>query len=234
MNLPDGSQVWLNSGSKLYFPSLFTGNTREVQLIGEGYFDVESNPQKPFVVNANGITIKALGTSFNVKSYPDEPYVETTLVEGKVLVTKEDSNTTSISLQPNQKVTIYRNDGVPPSFAEHITEQKKEVISRNVVLEKEVNTKKDISWRDDLWIIEDETLATLVKKLERRYNINIEFKDSTMLRFRYSGTIKDEPVDKVLKVLTLTSPLTYTRNHNKIVFDVDNETKNRFKDSWQF
>lgn len=84
--LPDGTTVWLNAGSKLYYENDFTGSTREVRLEGEAFFDVVKNPDQPFIVHTYGIDIKVLGTAFNVKSYPEDKTTETTLYRGSVRV----------------------------------------------------------------------------------------------------------------------------------------------------
>ncbi|MEI9806510.1 MAG: FecR domain-containing protein [Bacteroidota bacterium] len=87
--LPDGTTVWLNAGSKLYYDGDFTGATREVRLEGEAFFDVVKQPDRPFVVHTSGIDIKVLGTAFNVKSYPEDKTVETTLYRGIVRVFRQ-------------------------------------------------------------------------------------------------------------------------------------------------
>ena len=89
LQLSDGTEVHLNFGSKLKYPQTFTGNTREVTLEGEGYFDVAHNPDKPFIVKTEKLNIKALGTAFNVLSYSDNHVIQTTLVKGKVVLEKK-------------------------------------------------------------------------------------------------------------------------------------------------
>ncbi len=84
--LPDGSRVWLNSSSSLKYPTAFNSKIREVELTGEGYFEITENKEKPFVVKANKIDVKVLGTAFNVNAYEDEPELATTLVQGSVRV----------------------------------------------------------------------------------------------------------------------------------------------------
>ena len=105
--LPDGSTVWLNAGSKLYYENDFTGATREVRLEGEAFFDVVKKTDRPFIVHTSGIDIKVLGTAFNVKSYPEDKTVETTLYRGSVKVFRhEESETGAIHLKPNEKLIL--------------------------------------------------------------------------------------------------------------------------------
>ena len=108
--LPDGSVVWLNAGSKIYYNKDFSGKLREVRLEGEAFFDIQHNIQKPFIVHASDINIKVLGTAFNVKSYPADTSVETTLIRGLVQVTSSnDKQGKPIFLHPNEKIIINKN-----------------------------------------------------------------------------------------------------------------------------
>ncbi len=115
VQLSDGSEVHLNYGSKLKYPQNFTGDTREVVLLGEGYFNIVHNPEKPFIVKTGKLNIKALGTKFNVLAYPGEEIIATTLVEGKVLVEKKETNAnikTIGAMEPGQHVSYNINNEV--------------------------------------------------------------------------------------------------------------------------
>jgi ferric-dicitrate binding protein FerR (iron transport regulator) len=113
--LPDGTTVWLNAGSKLYYENDFTGTTREVRLEGEAFFDVVKQPDRPFIVHTSGIDIKVLGTAFNVKSYPEDKTVETTLYRGSVRVFRhEDSEKKAIQLKPNEKLILAKHAAIKP------------------------------------------------------------------------------------------------------------------------
>src|SRR5688572_8298430 len=90
LRLPDGSTVLLNEGSKLEYPITFSGDTREVFLQGEGYFDIQHNPSKPFVVKTANVTTTVLGTAFNVKAFPSEKHITVTVTRGKVKVSKDE------------------------------------------------------------------------------------------------------------------------------------------------
>ena len=103
MNLADGTKVWLNAGSKITYDNSFNSSNRRIQLVGEGYFKVAKNAELPFVVEAGEVAVKAVGTAFNVKAYPDENLLETTLVEGKVDVSMGSDH---VLLLPDQKITI--------------------------------------------------------------------------------------------------------------------------------
>ena len=105
--LPDGSVVWLNGGSTLSYNTNFLGKTREVYLKGEAFFDVVKKPNEPFIVHANTVDIKVLGTAFNVKSYIEDDKVEATLIRGVIQVTRQnDKNQKPVFLHPNEKLVI--------------------------------------------------------------------------------------------------------------------------------
>jgi len=235
VNLTDGSMVWLNAGSKLYYPNEFSGNSREVKLEGEGYFEVKSDASKPFIVNTKKVSVKALGTSFNVKAYTDEPYVEATLVEGVISVQKQENQEKPFILKPKQKVRIYKdsNQMVEITQRDRQKTKKTEKIAEDVLIESNVNPEVEVSWKDSYWIFEDENLRNFEKKLERRYNISISVEDTSMYDFRYTGKLKDESLDEVLEVLTMTSPLLYSKNGNKVTLYVNKDFQRKLKDSWK-
>src|SRR3984957_19558734 len=114
--LPDGSQVWLNSGSKLTYSNAYNNNTREVELEGEAYFDVSKDLERPFIVHASSLNIKALGTAFVVKSYPQDETVEATLLRGIIEVSRKDyPDGSKVILKPNEKLIFSKQleNGVP-------------------------------------------------------------------------------------------------------------------------
>ena len=192
VHLSDGSEVYLNHGSKLKYPQKFTGDIREVILSGEGYFDVAHNPDKPFVVKTGRLNVKALGTEFNVSAYTDDKYVEATLVKGKVLVEKIGENLNSKSLGamlPGQH------------------------ISYNLLSEKVTCTKGDIekyiSWKDGKLIFKNESIINIANRLSRWYNVEFEFKDKEARDFTYTATFVDETLFQILDLLKIATPITY-------------------------
>lgn len=230
--LPDGSRVWLNAGSELTYK--FNSNqNREVKLVGEAFFKVKSDKDHPFIVSANGMFIKALGTSFNVKAYPEERKVTTTLVEGIVKIEKEghDKKKSVITLKPNQKVVVF-NDSL---LFNH--EKSKIITGKNnkdeaiialdvqkdipAIQAQNVNTDLYTSWKDDKWIIESEEFGTLATLLERRYNVNIEFQTNQLERYRFSGTFTNETVEQAMDLMRYTLPFKYSIDKNNILIKVD-------------
>lgn len=158
--LPDGTSVWLNAASSLKYPVVFTGKERRVELIGEAYFEVNSqrfsNGNKiPFFVNTSGQTIEVLGTHFNVNAYLDEPSTKTTLLEGSVKIVPLKGNTKKdIILEPGEQATLNSNNNASIS---------------------KVNTDNVIAWKNGLFQFQDSELEVVMRELSRWYNVKVEF-----------------------------------------------------------
>ena len=164
IELPDGTTIWLNSGSQIRYSSGFNKKGREVELKGEAFFDVAKNPKKPFFVNTSSLAIEVTGTRFNVNAYTDEPDVETALVEGKVKVILK-SEKDAYQLSPGKILTY--------SKALH------QVSSS--VLNEEVTT----AWKDNRLIFVNDNFSKLAKKIEKWYNVEVvydtlNFKDNKL------------------------------------------------------
>jgi transmembrane sensor len=220
--LPDGTSIWLNSGSKIKYDGQFGHNNRNIFLEGEAYFDVTRNEKLPFVVSTAGLSIKVLGTAFNVKAYPDENYIETTVERGVVQVTgikKNSAKVDRIVLKANQKLLYARNDEIKKSnehngnTARGLIQDKK---SKAAVLDDNVSTKIYTSWKDNRWIIEREELQSLAVKLERRYNVSIVISDESLKSYVFSGILEDETLEQVLEAIKLTAPIHYKINQKQV------------------
>ena len=223
--LPDGSKIWLNSGTTLEYNGQFGRKNRNITMKGEAYFDVAKNKELPFVVNTSDLTIKVLGTAFNVKAYPDEDYIETTVERGIVQV-KEDrmnkSDKDNIILKANQKLLYSKN----PVLKENLIYKNKnkaalESIKKDNTETKlqvdQVSTKKYTSWKDNRWIIEREELQSLVVKLERRYNVTISITDESLKHYIFSGVLENETLEQVLEAIKLTAPILYKIDQKQVI-----------------
>ncbi len=185
----DGTRVWLNSGTILRFPENF-GNARDLQLDGEAYFEVTKNVEKPFVVRAGAQQVKVFGTSFNIRSYGDLDYIETTLVEGSLGISTTNFETIDM-LSPGEQMRISENGS-------------------NKVIRK-VDTLPYEAWKEGKLIFRNKSLGEIAIDLERWYNVKISFNDSEIKNFRFSGTIlKYKPIDQILEAIKLTSPIRFT------------------------
>jgi len=216
VTLPDGSVVMLNSGSILRYPTRFDGNNRQVYVEGEAYFDVMKDKHHPFYVSTNSITIKVLGTKFNVKSYSDEKTVETTLVSGSVEIysnRKEinDENRLAV-LKPNQQATFeVEKSKLSVSDLGNKTDSIKAI---------QINARVDvnpvIAWKDNRLVFRDENFADLTHKLERWYNVEIEIKDESLKTTLFSGVFEKESIEQSLTALRLATPFNYKIKQNHV------------------
>ena len=216
--LPDGSKIWLNAGSRFKYLRTFDVKSREVYLDGEAFFTVEKS-RHPFVVHTSHLDIVALGTAFNVKSYSEDENIETTLVEGKIQIERKESDR-PLYLNPRQKLTYHKTtdqfrEKSPASVSQPqeiivAARQEEIVVSQNIAIEADVNTDLSTSWKDGKLIINNEPLEELIKKLERKYDIVFQFDSEALKTYSYSGTLRDFPLEQILKALELTSPITYS------------------------
>lgn len=226
IELPDGSTVTLNSGSTLKYPSVFAAENRTVILDGEAFFDVKKNPSKPFLVKTKDITVKVLGTTFNVKSYPDDNLTEATLVTGKVEIIRNNDNSdlsksqNTLVLAPNQKAVFYRESD---ELALKVEEPKVETIEREaplelkVLVQKEIKTENVISWKNNILVFNSEPFGDIIKKLERWYNVEVTLKYTKLSPVVFSGKFDKESVQEVLHALSLIEPFKYEINKNQIL-----------------
>jgi Fe2+-dicitrate sensor, membrane component len=231
LTLSDGTKVWLNAGSKFRYPSTFLKDTREVYLEGEAFFDVTHNMKKQFVVKTNKINVKVYGTQFNVKSYPEEGLIQTTLVKGSVAIEPVNGNKQIIYLKPNQSATYYKSEvaivkdnDVQKTKAEAITKEPSastEEPKEKIVIAPKVDPVPITSWKDTRWIIISDNLGDLAIKLERRYNVKITFNQENLKKYKFSGTLADETFEQVLKIIQLSAPVKFTIDGNHIVFSED-------------
>ncbi len=237
ITLPDGSMVWLNAGSRLNYGKDFNRRSREVRLEGEAYFNVKSNRKKPFVVQTSHLDVKAYGTVFNVKAYPEEDEIVTTLVEGNVVVEskKESGQSLTYRLEPKQNFTYVKSDRkrTDPEVAKERSEEKPDRVktaepSRVVKVEKQIKTELYTSWKDDNWVIEGVSLDEFARMLERRYNTTIQFKSNAIKDYKFSGTIRNETLEQVLEILRMTAPVKYEVGKGWVRWDLDRDLERRY------
>ncbi len=186
--LPDSTVAFLNAGSRLLYSSSFEGKTREVYLVGEGFFEVSHHPERPFIVRTRDLNVKALGTSFNVSVYPGDQIAEVVLVTGKVGITENSFNLFKRPevLTPNQLVSYDRKTS------------EMEV--------RQVNVENYITWHLGYMNFESIDLSRIILKLERYYNINIKLNDPFLGVRKITGKLKlENDRNKVLEVLAKTS-----------------------------
>lgn len=206
--LPDGSEVWLNAGSHIRYNDNFIQKTRDVYLEGEAYFNVAHDADHPFIVRAGNITIRALGTTFNVHAYQNESKIEATLITGKILVKIDGKSDQDIILIPNEKLTVINREF---NLSDKKSEPRKELgfQVQEVMPMPSITELPEVAWLQDKLAFQNESFEELAKKMERRYNVHIIFKDSLLERERLSGVFKNENIRKALNLLQMTTPFHY-------------------------
>lgn len=195
--LPDGTTGFLNSGSTLEYPVIFTGG-RTVNLKGEAFFDVSPDEEHPFTVNTTNLSTKVLGTQFNIIAYENESNEEIILQEGKVEVY---CNTGEMleTLQPNQKLVLNKQ-----------TRQYDK---------KQIEADQYVSWTEGMLVFRNETMQQVADRLGRWYNVEIEIEDAELLNYAFRATFIDEPLEEVLKLLAMTAPLKYKEEKRQTTKD---------------
>lgn len=192
--LSDGTSVQLNSGTSLKFPIQFIrGESRQVFLDGEAYFDVTKDPKHPFLVRSGDMNIKVLGTKFNVTSYKKDNKTYTVLVEGKVAAS-DDLNKEEIILKPGERVYF----------------QGKQLKTEPV------NVRKYIAWVSGELMFTDDSFAVIANKLERKYNVRIINNYEELNDIVITATFKEENIEQVLKIFQTYKPFNYTINNRVI------------------
>ncbi|HVI46342.1 MAG TPA: FecR domain-containing protein [Chitinophaga sp.] len=190
--LSDGTQVWLNSGSSLEFPAVFSGNERIVRLKGEAYFEVAANAAKPFSVKVNNMNVEVLGTHFNVMAYDDEETINTTLIEGAVRV-KHGNN--SELLKPGQQAQLHQNGSITVEA---------------------VDVDEEIAWKNGLFLFKDADITTVMRQLSRWYNVEIVYEGNVKTK-KFTGEVyRNYNLNQILAVFQATG-LHFRTEGNKLI-----------------
>jgi transmembrane sensor len=212
IQLTDGTIISLNSVSNVRICGGYGLTCRDIYLDGEAFFDVKRNESLPFIVHTADLDIRALGTSFNVKAYPGEKMSETSLIHGSVEVTIKSDHGRKVLLKPNQKLRSQNQYTPSVSIGSStVTEKMSEVVPVAVLpLEStDEGEIRELAWKENKLIFENETLANIAIMLERWYRIRVEFADEELKNYRFTGTYEKERLSVVLDVLKETKAFTY-------------------------
>jgi ferric-dicitrate binding protein FerR (iron transport regulator) len=186
--LPDGTDIWLNSGSKINYRIPFVGKCRTVALTGEAYLHVVKNQKSPFILKAEKTKIKVLGTQFNVKSYPEDDQIEVALIEGSVKFSFEkNGKIVSAKLKPNELLTLNKRN-------KHVFVKKEKLF-------------KYIAWHKNILVFDETPITEVAKSLERWYGVEVLIKDEEIKKYKFNAVFENEPLTRVLDLLELTSPI---------------------------
>ncbi len=186
-SLPDGSTGWLNSGSILKYDPTFS-NERVVELTGEAFFDVVHD-NSTFKVRSGKTDITVLGTQFNVMAYSNINFTEIVLERGRIQVNGTEKTFSRI-LNPGQKLKFFPEE--------------------NKIQIHKVDTKSYTAWKDGFLILDNETLEQASNRIERWYNVEIKIQDETLKNYRFKATFQGEPLEEVLRLMAISTPIKYT------------------------
>lgn len=187
VSLPDGSEVWLNSGSSLSYPTRFTDKKREVHLVGEAYFKVKSDPSNRFdVIASDRIRVSAYGTEFNVKAYADEGNIKATLAEGHIEASDRES-TKTYTVSPGNQIVFNTENGE--------------------IEQKEINLAVVTGWKDGKTIFRRATMSEITRRLARQFNVSIILEGEELYDYEYSATFTTESLNDILYLLEKSAPI---------------------------
>lgn len=222
IQLPDGTKVWLNAGSKLDYDINYGSQFRKVSLSGEAFFDVVKDAKHPFIVTTSTIRIRVLGTEFNVRSYNNDKTSEAALVRGRIELTVLKNPEKKIILKASEKLTIINYEKAPDRRAAltgstPAAEEIPLIALSRIHQAKQDTLPSEALWLDNILAFDAEDFESIAMKLQRRYGVNIIFKNDAVKRLRFTGRFQNESIDKALKALQTTAYFHYKIDDNQII-----------------
>lgn len=203
--LPDNTHIWLNSDTRLKYPSEFGSGSRDIFLTGEAYFEVTPNKHKPFIVHASHVDVKVLGTKFNVRAYVDDQDVETALLSGKVnlSIDKGAGENTKLLMKPGELVDYSKQD--------------------HSIQKSGFDADEVIGWKNNRLIFRDDTFDKLVKKIERWYNVQIIYDKTKFQNQRLTVELREgESIERLFKIIEKAINVNYRIDKQKIYINPKN------------
>lgn len=219
VQLPDGTQVWLNADSRITYDESFRGPFREVHLCGEAYFDVAKDKNCPFVIHTSSIDVKVLGTSLNVRSYRNEKNTEALLIRGSIEVILRDNPAKKIVLLPNEKIVVRNGKaavvtGAPPATTKR--EKSPVMILGKAHFQEKDSVATEVLWVKNTLAFDQETLEDVALKVERWYDVKVTIREESLKHTEYSGVFEDESLKQVMEALRLTGNFRYSINKKEV------------------
>lgn len=195
--MADSTKVWLNSETTLRFPVQFAADVRKVELIGEAYFEVTKKNDVPFIVSSGNQQIRVLGTQFNISSYPENPVIFTTLVEGSVEVSLDGIPEEKISLKPSEQSYIVKTE--------------------NHIQKRNVDVNQYIAWKDGRFVFRDQMLSDIMETLSKWYDVQVTFSDEELKNLRFTGNLERHAnFSDILGKIERTNEVTFEITNNLI------------------
>lgn len=197
--LPDGSVVKLNAESSITYLKSFTDSIRQVALVGEAFFEVSENKEKPFIVSSAGVDTRALGTSFNVKAYEEDEHVQVVLASGKVKISMpQEKNSEEVFLVPGEGVWVEKNT--------------------RAMLKQQADLHAALAWKDNLLLFHQASADQIFTTLERWYGVDITFAEKfSGDSWRFTGEFRNENLENVLLSISYVKDFKYQINNQSII-----------------
>ncbi|HEY4147520.1 MAG TPA: FecR domain-containing protein [Chitinophagaceae bacterium] len=225
IELPDGTQVWLNVGSRIKYDGNYGKENRELTLTGEAYFDVARDASKPFILHTGKMDVKVLGTVFNVKAYPGDATTEAALIKGSIEVSFPGRPQEKMILKPSDKISIVNKE---TNIAEDTvrlrranSKERPAIVVSSVQYEPVSSAIIETSWVNNKLIFRRKTFEELARDIERWFNVTVEIQDSSILSKKFTGTFSNESITDALYALSLSYPFHYRvdRNTNTVIIN---------------
>lgn len=194
LELPDGTNVWLNSSSSLVFPTSFVGKERRVELKGEGYFEVTKNASMPFHVTVNNMDVKVLGTHFNIMGYDDEENINTTLLEGKVTIT---ANRITKNLVPGKEAVLSK-------------------ATNNIEINK-ANMEQAVAWKNGEFRFKNTSIKEIMRQVARWYDVTVDYRTASTDQYFTASLPRMQNISELLETLELTGTIHFKIENRKII-----------------
>lgn len=195
LTLDDGTQVFLNSDTRLSYPAKFARSERKVMLQGEAYFDVEKDARRPFIIEMSDASIEVLGTAFNVKSYDDDSNIDVALDNGKIKLVSALNK--KYELLPQERLVYNKNTAV-------------------VEISKNDKTENASRWKNDVLLFENASLTDVMKTLNRQYNVKFMVLDKEAYNYSYTFTAKKAELKDILSDMEKISPVRFTYKNDTV------------------
>ncbi|MEL7586405.1 MAG: FecR domain-containing protein [Prolixibacteraceae bacterium] len=190
--LPDGSEVWLNSGSSVQYPVLANPAYREVKLTGEGFFKVVKNPRQPMFVHASGVQVKVYGTTFNMNAYQDNVNIETVLVEGEISIVKLDKDgdpeNTEYKIRPGEVGRLNRQQNT-------------------ISVSRASNLDVFTGWVNGKYVFRNTSFKSILERLEKIHNVTFVLDDKSLGDYSFDATFEDQNIDRIMEIFAVSLPI---------------------------
>ena len=199
VTLPDGTQVWLNAGSRLTYSQGFGVDDRTVHIEGEGYFEVARNEEIPFMMRSEALRLQVLGTKFDFRDYPDDDLVEVSLVEGSVELSSLLEGGASVRLKPDQRCVLDKQSG-----RMHV---------------ESVSARQSAVWTEGRLFFDEEPLERIARTLAHSYNVEVRIERDELRQVRFYGVFarREQNIGEVLDILTQTGKVRYRMDGKAII-----------------